>query len=451
MDIIALDVRLDGFDNPIGNLVRDEAGALAFAYSSTYLETPDAIPLSLSLPLEEEAYEDNDARPFFDNLLQERDGPLQKVLDREGLARSDVAGLLFYLGRDCPGALSVLPLGSPAAKVPGNFKTDYRRLDEAQLIKIVHSLHRRQRLPDETEDPSPLAGVQSKIALTILPDGTFAEPLPGSGAPTTHIVKVPDRAHPNDPDLELEALRLSATLGFETAEATVRDFEGVSALIIRRFDRSLDQDNRVIRIHQEDFAQALGLPPSLKYERNGTVDRRFDAEAINSVLNATNDPAAEKQTFIAATLFDLMTGNVDAHAKNFALLYEPGGGVRVAPRYDLMPTRLDPDLTDLLPYAIGEATKLTEITEEDFSVFLRALGIVSERAQRRLRLGLTGQVSGSLIGELRRMDRSGMKRFADLIGHNIDELLTAFGLPVPDQIRERDAYLDRGGGWLLGS
>ncbi|MBD9596339.1 HipA N-terminal domain-containing protein [Ensifer sp. ENS05] len=66
------------------------------------------------------SYVDPNARPFFDNLLQERDEPLQRVMDREGLARSDVAGLLFHLGRDCPGSISVLPLGAPAAKVPGN-------------------------------------------------------------------------------------------------------------------------------------------------------------------------------------------------------------------------------------------------------------------------------------------------------------------------------------------
>ena len=436
---ISLDVRLDGFDDPIGNLLRDEKGAMAFAYQSHYLDNPDAIPLSLSLPLTDVPYEDQRARPFFDNLLQERDGPLQKVIDREGLARSDVAGLLFHLGRDCPGSISVLPLGAPAAKVPGNFETDYRRLDAAQVTRIVHSLHRRQRLPDETEDPSPLAGVQSKIALTILPDGAFAEPLQGSGAPTTHIVKVPDQAHPNDPHLELEALRLSAALGFDTVEATVQEFDGVSALIIRRFDRSLDGENRIIRIHQEDFAQALGLPPSMKYERNGTEDRRFDAEAINRVLDATNDPAGEKRNFVAATLFDLMIGNVDAHAKNFALLYEPAGGVRGAPRYDLMPNRRDPDLTDLLPYTIGEATKLTEITEEDFSFFLRAFGIGAAGAQRRLRSGLTERISGALTDQLYHMDRNGMKRFADLIAHNIDELLTAFSLTVPDVIRQRDA------------
>ncbi|THK36769.1 type II toxin-antitoxin system HipA family toxin [Ensifer sp. MPMI2T] len=451
MGIIALDVRLDGFADPIGNFVRDEEGALAFAYSATYLADPDAFPLSLSFPLGEEAFDDNRARPFFDNLLQERDGILQRVMDREGLARSDVAGLLFYLGKDCAGAISVLPLGAPPVKVPGDYNLDYKKIEDDRLNAIISSLHRRQRLPEGTEDPSPLAGVQSKIAVTILPDGSYAEPIAGSGAPTTHIIKVPDLEHPQDPRLEFETLLLSRELGFETAQADVVNFNGVDALVIERFDRRLNADNKIVRVHQEDFAQALGLPPSLKYERHGREGRRFDAHAINRILEATVDPAGEKQRFIGAVLFDLMTGNVDAHAKNFALLYDRGGRIRVSPRYDLMPTRLDPNLTDLFAFSIGNAIRLADLELTDFAAFLDALGIASRGAQNRLTRSLTERISAGLAAELPRLDRIGLKRFADLIGHNIDELLTAFEMPLPEGIKERDAYIERGGGWLLGS
>src|SRR5690606_14069844 len=133
-----------------------------------------------------------------------------------------------------------------------------------------------------------------------------------------------------------------------------------------RFDRALDTDGRVVRIHQEDFAQALGLPSALKYERRGAPGRRFDVDAIRRVLDATDDPAAERELFIRATLFDLLLGNVDGHAKNFALLHGRGGSIRTAPRYDILPTRLDDTLTDELAYSIGEATTLDEIRREDF-------------------------------------------------------------------------------------
>jgi serine/threonine-protein kinase HipA len=451
MSAINLDVRLDGFPDPIGNLSKDENGALAFAYAPVYLEDASACPISLSLPLTDAPYQDTQSRPFFDNLLQERDGALRQLMDREGLGRADVAGILFHLGKDCAGALSVLPEGSPPVKVPGDYAKDYAKIESDRLNEIVRTLHRRGRLPDGTADPSPLAGVQSKIAVTVLPDGSYAEPLPGSGAPTTHIVKVPDQAHLQDPKLESEALSLSRLLAFETTDAAVVNFGGIDALVITRFDRALSSEGKVVRVHQEDFAQALGLPASLKYERNGKEGRRFDVSSIARILDATADPAKEKRQFIAATLFDLMIGNVDAHAKNFALLYETRGRVRVTPRYDLMPTRIDPDLTNELAYSIGTATTLEEVTVENFGLFLNALGISSAAAQRRLREGLTAGTAKRLTAELKRMDRTGMKRFADLVANNIRILLPSFGLALPDGIADRDAYIDRGGGWLMGS
>jgi serine/threonine-protein kinase HipA len=96
---LALDVRLDGYDDPVGVLVRDDRGALAFAYRENYVSAADATPLSLSLPLGPEPYDDAIARPFFDNLLQEREWALADIMAREGLARDDVAGLLSHVGQ----------------------------------------------------------------------------------------------------------------------------------------------------------------------------------------------------------------------------------------------------------------------------------------------------------------------------------------------------------------
>ena len=206
MTQLTLDVRLDGFTEPVGALARSEHGALAFAYTSAHLARADAVPLSLSLPLTDEPYDDVITRAFFDNLLQERDGALADVMAREGLARDDVAGLLLHLGKDCAGALSVLPVGAPPVKVPGDLATDYTVLSEERLVAIATALRDRRRLPAGTSDPSPLAGVQSKIALTRLPDGRLAEPRPGTGAPTTHILKVPDRGHPRDAAYEAATL-----------------------------------------------------------------------------------------------------------------------------------------------------------------------------------------------------------------------------------------------------
>ncbi|QKD02931.1 HipA domain-containing protein [Mesorhizobium loti] len=449
MDALSLDVRLDGFVEPIGVLARDSNGAVAYAYRSDYVTSPDAVALSLSLPLTDEPYGDVAARPFFDNLLQERDAALADIMAREGLARDDIAGLLFHLGKDCAGALSVLPAGAPSVKLPGDYGRDYIPVGGERMEQIVDALHRRRRLPDGTADPSPLAGVQSKIALTMLPDGSFGEPRPGSGAPTTHILKVPDQGHLHDARDEAEALSLSRALGFETTDAVVVPFDAVGALLITRFDRARTRDGRIVRIHQEDFAQALGFPAALKYERRGTPGRRFDAPAIRRVLEATADPSDAKEIFVRATLFDLMIGNTDGHAKNFALYHEARGRIRMAPRYDLLPTRLDANLTDELAYRIGSADRLEAISADDFSAFLQALGIDSAAARKRMRAGYTADIGGSLAQQLAGLDKRNMKRFADLIASNIATLTAAFGVGTPAAVGQRDAFLDRAGGWLM--
>ena len=449
MTELVLDVRLDGFQEAIAVLVRDDRGAMAFAYRPAYLARADALALSLSLPLTDDPYDDVVTRSFFDNLLQERDGTLSEVMAREGLARDDVAGLLFHLGKDCAGALSVLPLGAPPVKVPGVYETDYVPLDNERLKAIVLALRDRRRLPEGMHDPSPLAGVQSKIALTLLPDGRFAEPVCGSGAPTTHILKVPDRDHPRDAEYEAAALDLSRTRGIETVEFAVHPVGDIKTLLLRRFDRGLDDSGRVVRLHQEDFAQALGLPAALKYERRATTGRRFDAAGINRVLNATADPVTERQRFVQATLFDLMIGNVDGHAKNFALLHLARNVIRVSPRYDLLPTRLDPSLTDELAFKIGSAATLAAIKAEDFNAFMVALGFNRGAARRRLIQKHASTLAAGLSDALEELTRKDLKRFADLIAANMRHLLPELGIEVPEAAKTRDAFVGRGGGWPM--
>ncbi|MCJ9674392.1 MULTISPECIES: HipA domain-containing protein [unclassified Neorhizobium] len=333
--------------------------------------------------------------------------------------------------------------------MPGDYARDYVPLESDRLKAIVDALHKRKRLPAGMEDPSPLAGMQSKIALTLLPDGTLAEPVAGSGAPTTHILKVPDQEHLQDALLEQEAMQLSHALGYDTAETEVLPIGGVNTLLVTRFDRARDSRNRIVRVHQEDFAQALGLPASLKYERRGAGNRRFDVRAIRKVLEATTDPASEKDRFIQATLFDLLVGNTDGHAKNFALLYERGGRMRMSPRYDILPTRLDDGLTDELAYRIGGATTLDDVTIENFDLFLKDLGVDSAAARRRIRVNHAQEIADKLAAHLDDLGKRGMKRLADLIAANTRGLLDAFGLKIPDRAKNRDAFIGKGGGWLL--
>lgn len=310
-----LDVHLEGIAAPVGRLARGVDDAVQFHYLTEAL--PHPLPLSLSL--REQPWGDAQARGFFANLLFEntlRD----QVMERHGRDFTDVLGLLCHLGRDCPGAIACVPEGEGPAKQPGNLATDYDALDAETLAEIMTSLRDRRRLPDTTRDPSPLAGVQGKIARTRLPDGRFALPKPDRNVPTTHILKVPRLRDMGDVASEHLVTSLMAEMQTHPVSQTEVLGEGaLQGLLITRFDR-ITSGTTVSRLHQEDFAQALGLGPSLKYERNGTPERRFSAEVIGRVLRQTANPGLTRMALLDVTLTNLLLGNTDNHAKNHALL-----------------------------------------------------------------------------------------------------------------------------------
>jgi serine/threonine-protein kinase HipA len=447
MSELILDVRLDGFAAPVGKLMRKNSGNVAFSYTSEHLGLPDPLPLSLSLPLQEAAYGDVATRSFFSNLLQERNQPLNEVKERHGIEATDIIGLLFHLGADCVGAVSILPEGSAPTKVPGNLETDYDTLSSEELVDLVRALYLRTALPNEMRDPSPLAGMQSKISILILDAETFALPKPGTGAPTTHVMKVPDRDHLADPEQESLALQMSAQCSMLTVPSANLEFSGIPVLVTQRFDRSFNDNGQIIRLHQEDFAQALSLPPSLKYQRNGIAGRRFDASAIGKLLNETANPDIARLFFLKLTLFDLLIGNVDGHAKNHALLYSGGTRPDLAPRYDVMPTRLDGDLTENLSYDIGNAKALQAIDKQQLSVFLSHIGIARKAAQSSMVNAALTDIVSVLSGHFGNLSKLDQKPFADLIAANMRMLLPKLDFPVPIEAKDRDAYVARGGGW----
>ena len=446
MSELTLDVRLDGYAAPIGKLTRKISGDVKFAYTSEHLGLPDPLPLSLSLPLQEIPYGDVATRSFFGNLLQERDQPLKEVRERHGIESTDVVGLLLHLGADCAGAVSVLPEGSGPTKVPGNLETDYNVLSREDLVALVRALYLRTALPNELRDPSPLTGMQSKISILWSGEESYALPKPGTGAPTTHVMKVPDRDHLNDPALEFLSLQISEQCGVLTVPSARLEFSGIPALITYRFDRAFNAQEQVIRLHQEDFAQALSLPPSLKYQRHGMERRRFDAASIGRLLNDTANPDIARRFLLKLTLFDVLIGNVDGHAKNHALLYSRGTRPDVAPRYDVIPTRLDENLTDELSYTIGSAKTLQAIDREQLSAFLSDIGITRKSAQIGVTNAALTDIVPILAGHLGNLAQLDQLPFADLIAANMRTLLPKLNFPVPQQAASRDAFGVRGSG-----
>ena len=440
------DVYLEGIDHPVGRLTGAPDLSLTFQYSADGLNA--GRPLSLSLPVREEAYGDPAARAFFGNLLNENNA-LDSAMARHGVARNDIAGLLFYLGRDCPGALSCVPPGEGPSKQPGRLDKDYLRLTNDDLARIMADLRERRRLPGDLPDPSPLAGVQGKVALAMLPDGDFGLPKPGLNVPTTHILKVPRNGEESLVDQEdaLLSLGRQTLKRNQITEAEPFSCGNERGLLIARFDRAVEE-NTVRRLHQEDFAQALGLPESLKYERNGeALGRIFSAAVMGGLLGRLASPAVARLQYLEATLFNLVIGNTDNHAKNHALLYDFGRAAPVmAPLYDLVPILLDPSVTHDFAFKIGHAECFDQLRLEDIDAFCRAIGFPAGFSGT-----LRNQTKALLQSIADTIEPYGGRRklLGDMIAdqlHRLSEILK-LGISVP----KRDLFAPSVGAFRIGS
>lgn len=421
----ALDVFLEGVNEPVGELSRLDTGSIQFRY----VQEDIPYPISLSLPLREEPFGDVATRAFFDNLLFEN-VQRDQVMQRHGLEFGDTVGLLAHLGKDCPGAISVVPKGEGAAKVPGNLDTDYDPIKNFEEIMV--SLRDTRRLPPKTNDPSPLAGVQGKIALTLLPDGRFALPKDGLNVPTTHILKVPRL---NDMrQVEHEHLLLQITRDIQkhaVAETRVIGDGDLKGLLISRFDRAVG-GNRVRRIHQEDFCQALGLGPGLKYQRAGNGDRIFAASRVGKLIEQLENPAGARQAFLEGTMINLLLGNTDNHAKNHSLLYLEKRP-QLAPFYDIVPTIIDDTVNHQLALNIGFACMTDEIRPEDLGIFAQDLGYrrITPALKKRLR-----EITEQIVARIPDMRGPVRKRIGDAIAEQARWISAALEMEMT--IPERD-------------
>jgi serine/threonine-protein kinase HipA len=445
-----MDVWIEGRTTPIGCLERREDKSLFFSYAG------DVAPehrLSLSLPIGPEPVSDAGCRGYFANLLFE--GPqLERIMDSYRLDRDDVGFLLWHLGADCPGAVSVTPEDTGPMKTPGRFPSDYMRLEDDRLRAIAHSLHLHRRLPDAERNPSPVAGVQGKIAV-IAHNGQMYVPTPGSRAPTTHILKVSPVSDTEITRHEVALLRLASACGIEVAEAQplVIDAGGrsIHALISTRFDRAHQQvetEDLITRIHAEDFCQALGLPPSLKYERDAlNPTRSFSARAIASVAAETSVPALLQREILRHTLFNLLVGNTDNHGKNASLLHRQGGAT-LAPLYDVVPVVMDRRVTHRFAFSHGGADYAEDLTADRLKQLLLDLGFARPQMPRVLR---DLRSMAETIAE--RAPAMATKALADMLHAQASVVANALGqefdLPVRDYADriERDDVSTGAGGW----
>jgi serine/threonine-protein kinase HipA len=197
-----------------------------------------------------------------------------------------------------------------------------------------------------------LAGAQDKIAVR-LEGETICLPL--NGAPSTHILKPQIERFEGLVFNEKLCMDLAAAVGIPTARTRMGMAEGIHYILVERYDRlNIPSANAgqhlLLREHQEDFCQALGIVSEHKYQNEGGPSLK---QCFELVRNTSSVPLVDLQSLLSAAIFNLLIGNNDAHGKNFSLLYKMDGQTRLAPLYDLVSTAAYPELSSRMAMKIG--------------------------------------------------------------------------------------------------
>jgi serine/threonine-protein kinase HipA len=379
-------VLLDG--DEVGRVRNDARGRLTLVYDSNWRGTRGAYPVSLSMPLAAEEHGPAVVQAFLWGLLPDNERVLDRWAKKFQVSARNVFALISHVGEDCAGAVQfVTPDRLEVLRSGKDDKIEW--LDEWAVAKRLQALredHAAWRLPRDTGQFS-LAGAQPKTAL-FLQKGRWG--IPSGRIPTTHILKPPTGHFDGHAENEHVCLLLARHLGLPVAETKVMRFEKEIAIVIERYDRQFS-GNDIIRVHQEDICQALGILPTKKYQNEGGPT---PADVVELLRSYSSDREADIGTFAGALGFNWLIAGTDAHAKNYSLLLARGPRIRLAPLYDIA-SILPYDDVDLpkikLAMKIGGEYKLSHIGLRHWQKFARETRIDADELIAELR-SMAGQL-----------------------------------------------------------
>lgn len=419
----ALDVYLHG--DLAGTLERKSQARLSFAYASDWVAASRE-PISLSLPVREAAYGHDECAPFFEGLLPE--GDFLKAVSRTlHVSARNPFQLLAEIGGECAGAISVGPVGGP---IPGRSEKPPRWLSESKLGRLLSDLPNRPLLGTIDEEDGfriSLAGAQDKVG--VLFDGGKIG-LSRGAPPSTDIVKAPIPKVADPVANEAFCMILAKLAGLDAAKAEPRSAAGHEYLLVHRYDRdeSAKPDGRV---HQEDFCQALGLVPAVKYENEGGPNI---ADCSGLIRRHSSAPARDLIAFLDALLFNFLIGNNDAHSKNYSLLLDGPNAIRVAPLYDLLSIAAIEGASRNLAMKYGGEKRVRYLRRRHLRRLGGELEVKPSLVERRAGMMLervdaaAGDSRRSLPGDFQ--DRPVLDRIAGVIGERSSRLGKALSEPA---------------------
>ncbi len=339
------------FDNLVGHLIQNDA--LSFVYTDEYLADTNACAISITLPLSSKTYTGLIVEAFFGGFLPEadiRDAFAKKL----GISTENDFSLLNKIGGDCAGALAI---GKSSKRSERKLLSSY---DLEVFFKQVPS---KPLLSCQETRRISLAGAQHKLAVLVEKDQIY---FPASDEISTHIIKPVIKGYTTSTHNEYFCLELARELGFKVPAIDLCFAGDIPYLLIERYDR-----DKQTRLHQEDFAQALGISYKSKYESESGSGY---AECFDLVTKYCNEAARDKMKLLNLVIFNFVLGNNDAHLKNFSLLYRnKARHIELAPCYDLLSTAIYSDLTPKMAMKLGKEYSYKRVRPSDWERFAQEI------------------------------------------------------------------------------
>ena len=346
----------------VGTIDVDKDGP-GFTYDPAWIGLRGAFPISTTMPFKSERIAPDTFLPWAANLLPENE-QLHTLGQILGMARGDVVGLLGAIGGDTAGALSI---GQPGRTASVQWRPVGKPDD---LERIIEELPDKPFLVGDEGVSMSLAGAQTKLAVALDPEGRICIPM--NGSPSTHILK------PDAPRLrggvqnEAFCLTLAKRMGMRTPDVITGEAGKRTYLLVKRYDRT-DVGGRWRRLHQEDYCQAQGKPPSAKYESNQTGIRGPTLKEMFEVTRR-HMPPTEIVRLFDMVVVNVLACNTDAHAKNYSIMIRAGATL-LAPIYDVMCGEVWENVTKNLAQKIAGQSRADQLAGEHWQRFALECGL----------------------------------------------------------------------------
>lgn len=393
-----LSVRLYGKE--VG-ILEEVSGKMRFKYNSDAI-----IQLSISLPISSVVYNERKCKGYFGGLLPESIDTRKVIAMQNKINATNDFAMLRAIGKDCAGAVSFhaiddITIDEENLLIEGEIVSDDEI--EAHILNLPNQ-------PLSLGRKLSLAGVQEKTAVSLV-NGNIA--LAKEGSPTTHILKPSIKGFQQTVANEYICMKLAKLCNISVPNVEMKKINATEFFLIERYDRVIE-GNKIKRLQQEDFAQALGIFSDNKY--------KVTFKDCNKILMLLSRPALSKAQFINYVIFNYFIGNCDAHGKNFSILYKENGKMELSPMYDVLCTCVYENLDPYMAMKIGKTNIINQVTINDWHIFAKQIDVSSKFIEEALTTQAK-KISNELENIVRSVDIEIGYKILDFVTKNVDKYI----------------------------